>query len=56
MTTSLLTTDGQSASLFWRQATIRTRKQFLFQFHGKYLQIFAVFFLWGSLSDERTGL
>jgi hypothetical protein len=53
---SYLTTDGQLASLPWYQATIWEQWSIFCHFHGKYFQTFADLFLWGALSEERTGL
>jgi hypothetical protein len=48
---SYITTDGQSASLSWCQAPIWGLRPDFY-----YCQTIAVLFMWGALSDERTGL
>jgi hypothetical protein len=48
---SYITTDGQSASLFWNKAPIRSLRADLY-----YCMTFAGLLKWGALSDERTGL
>jgi hypothetical protein len=48
---SYVTTDGQSASLSWKKAPIWGLRQDLC-----YCQTVAGLFMWGALSDERTGL
>jgi hypothetical protein len=49
---SSITTDGQSASLSWNKAPIWGLRPDFY-----YCQAVAVFFfIWGALSDERTGL
>jgi hypothetical protein len=48
---SYITTDGQSASLSWNKAPIWGLRPDLC-----YCQTFAGLFMWGSLSDDRTGL
>jgi hypothetical protein len=48
---SYITTDGHSASLSWNKAPIwGSRPDFY------YCQTVAGLLMWGSLSDERTGL
>jgi hypothetical protein len=47
---SHVTTDGQSASLFWNKAPIWDLPDFY------YCQTVASLLIWGTLSDERTGL
>jgi hypothetical protein len=44
-------TDGQSARLSWNKAPIWGLRQ-----HFYYCQTVAGFLMWGSISDERTGL
>jgi hypothetical protein len=46
-----ITTDGQSASLSWNKAPVWGLRPDFY-----YCQITACFFMWGALSDERTGL
>jgi hypothetical protein len=48
---SCITTDGQSASLYWCQAPIWGLWPDFY-----YCQTIAGLLLWGALSDERTGL
>jgi hypothetical protein len=48
---SYVTTDGQSASLSWNKAPIWGLQPDFY-----YCQTVAGLFLWGALSDERTGL
>jgi hypothetical protein len=51
LTESYATTDGQSASLSWNKAPIwGLRPEFY------YCRTAAGLFMWGALSDERTGL
>jgi hypothetical protein len=49
---SYVTTDGQPASLSWYKAPIWGLRPDLYYSYDNY----GVFFLWGALSDERTGL
>jgi hypothetical protein len=48
---SYVTTDGQSTSLSWNKAPIWGLRPDLC-----YCQTFAGLFMWGALSDERTGM
>jgi hypothetical protein len=48
---SYVTTDGQSASLSWNKAPIWGLRPDIY-----YSLTLSVLFLWGALSDERTGL
>jgi hypothetical protein len=48
---SYVTTDGQSASLFWNKASIWGLRPDFY-----YCQTVAVLLMWGALSEERTGL
>jgi hypothetical protein len=48
---SYVTTDGQSASLSWNKAPIRGLKP-----DSYYCQTVEGLLMWGTLSDERTGL
>jgi hypothetical protein len=48
---SYVSTDSQSASLSWNKAPIWGLRPDLY-----YCQTFACLFMWGVLSDERTGL
>jgi hypothetical protein len=48
---SYVATDGQSASLSWRQAPIWDLRTDFY-----YCQTIASMLRWGALSDERTGL
>jgi hypothetical protein len=48
---SYVTTDGQSASLSWNKPPIWGLRPDI-----NYCLIITVLFLWGALSDERTGL
>jgi hypothetical protein len=48
---SYVTTDGQSASLFWWQIPISGPRPDFY-----YCQTVAGLLMWGALSDERTGL
>jgi hypothetical protein len=48
---SFVTTDGQSASLSWCQATIWSPRP-----DSYYCQTVAGLLMWGALSDGRTGL
>jgi hypothetical protein len=48
---SYVTTDGQSASLTWNKALIWGLRPDLY-----YYQTVAGLLMWGTLSDERTGL
>jgi hypothetical protein len=47
----MLTTDGQSASLYWNKAPIWGLGPDLY-----YRLTVAGLLIWGALSDERTGL
>jgi hypothetical protein len=51
-----LTTDGQSASLSWYQATCWDPRPIFLSLLWKYFRKFSVLFLRGALSDERTVL
>jgi hypothetical protein len=51
---SYLTTDGQSASLSWCQATIRTRDQFFFLLEIFFRQLRACYFVAPSLTRGRV--
>jgi hypothetical protein len=46
-----VTTDSQSASLSWNEASIWGLRPYI-----NYCLTITVLFLWGALSDERTGL
>jgi hypothetical protein len=48
---SYVTTGGQSASLSWNKAPIWGLRPDIY-----YCQTFAGLFMWGALSDEKTGL
>jgi hypothetical protein len=48
---SFVTTDGQSASLSWNKAPMWGLRPDLY-----YCQIVSGLWMWGALSDERTGL
>jgi hypothetical protein len=48
---SYVTTDGQSANLFWNKAPIWGLRPDFY-----YRRTLAGLLMWGALSDERTGL
>jgi hypothetical protein len=48
---SYVTTDGQSASLYWNKALLWGLRPDFY-----YCQTFAGLLMWSALSDERTGL
>jgi hypothetical protein len=48
---SYITTDGQSASLSWNKAPILGLRPVFY-----HCQTVAGLYMWGVLSDERTGL
>jgi hypothetical protein len=52
---SYLTTDGQSVSLSWYQATVGARDKFCFLLEMSFRQSAGLLFC-GALSDERLGL
>jgi hypothetical protein len=53
---SYFMTDGQSASLFWCQATISDPQPIFLSLHGKIFRHLQLILVWGVPSDEGTGL
>jgi hypothetical protein len=53
---SYLTTNGQSACLSWYQATIWDQRPILPSLSRKLSPDVCGVFVWGAISDERTGL